>query len=109
MAMTRAVGERGVRLSGGQRQRLALARAIYKDAPLLVLDEATSALDDATEAALLGALDELSAQGRTIIIIAHRRSTVDGCDLVLRLDHGRLIETGSYAQLFGERMPARKT
>lgn len=102
------VGERGVRLSGGQRQRLGLARAIYKDAPVLLLDEATSALDDATEAALLGALDELGAEGQTIIIIAHRRSTVDGCDLVLRLDHGHLVETGSYEQLFGERTPASR-
>jgi ATP-binding cassette subfamily B protein len=102
------VGERGVRLSGGQRQRLGLARAIYKDSPVLVLDEATSALDEATEAAFLRALDELGAEGRTIIIIAHRRSTVDGCDLVLRLDHGRLVETGSYEQFFGERTPARR-
>jgi len=101
------VGERGVRLSGGQRQRLGLARAIYKDAPVLVLDEATSALDEATEAALLNALDELGAEGRTIIIIAHRRSTVDGCDLIVRLDHGRLVETGSYEQLFGDRASAR--
>jgi ATP-binding cassette subfamily B protein len=102
------IGERGVRLSGGQRQRLGLARAIYKDAPVLLLDEATSALDDTTEAALLYALDELGAKGRTIIIIAHRRSTVGGCDLVLRLDHGHLVETGSYEQLFGERSPARR-
>jgi ABC-type multidrug transport system fused ATPase/permease subunit len=102
------VGERGVRLSGGQRQRLGLARAIYKNAPVLLLDEATSALDDVTEAALLDALDELGAEGRTIIIIAHRRSTVEGCDLVLRLDHGLLVESGSYDKLFGERPPARK-
>jgi len=101
------VGERGVRLSGGQRQRLALARAVYKDAPVLLLDEATSALDDATEAALLNALDELGAEGRTIIIIAHRRSTIEGCDLVVRLDLGRLVETGSYEQFFGKHAPAR--
>ena len=102
------IGERGVRLSGGQRQRLGLARAIYKDAPVLVLDEATSALDEATETALLDALDALGAKGRTIIIIAHRRSTVDGCNLVVRLDHGRLVETGSHEQLFGERTTARR-
>jgi len=96
------VGEGGVRLSGGQRQRLGLARAIYKDAPVLVLDEATSALDEATEADLLRALDVLGAEGKTIIIIAHRRSTIDGCQLVVRLDHGRLVEMGSYEQLFGE-------
>jgi ABC-type multidrug transport system fused ATPase/permease subunit len=103
------VGERGVRLSGGQRQRLGLARAIYKNAPVLLLDEATSALDDATEAALLDALDELGAEGRTVIIIAHRRSTIDGCDLVLRLDQGRLVESGSYDQLFGEKTPTRRS
>ena len=91
--MTKA-GERGARLSGGQRQRLALARAIYKDAQLLFLDEATSALDDETEAAILQALRSLQAEGRTIIIIAHRRSTIEGCDLILRLDHGRLVDNG---------------
>jgi ABC-type multidrug transport system fused ATPase/permease subunit len=102
------VGERGARLSGGQRQRLGLARAIYKETPVLVLDEATSALDDATESALLDALDRLGAEGRTIIIIAHRRSTLDRCDLVFRLEQGRLVESGSYEQLFGEQAPARK-
>jgi ATP-binding cassette subfamily B protein len=89
------VGERGVQLSGGQRQRLALARAIYKQAPLLVLDEATSALDDATEAAVLGSLDQLHAEGCTIVIIAHRRSTIERCDLVFRLDQGELIPSPS--------------
>ncbi|HET9810296.1 MAG TPA: ABC transporter ATP-binding protein, partial [Sphingomicrobium sp.] len=74
------IGERGIRLSGGQRQRLGLARAIYKDAPVLVLDEATSALDEATEAAIIDALDKLRREGRTIIIIAHRRSTIERCD-----------------------------
>jgi len=85
------VGERGVRLSGGQRQRLGLARAIYKQAPLLVLDEATSALDSETEAAVLRSLDELVAQGRTILIIAHRQSTIANCDLVIRLENGRVV------------------
>ncbi|MDQ3144721.1 MAG: ABC transporter ATP-binding protein/permease [Pseudomonadota bacterium] len=89
-----AVGERGVRLSGGQRQRLGLARAIYKGAPVLVLDEATSALDDVTEAAVMGALDELAAEGRTIVIVAHRRSTIARCDLVIRLEEGRIVERG---------------
>ncbi len=95
------VGERGVRLSGGQRQRLALARAIYKRAPLLVLDEATSALDDETEAAVLAALDELHAQGCTIVIIAHRLSTVAHCDPIFVLDDGALVQSGSYQELFG--------
>lgn len=85
------VGERGVRLSGGQRQRLALARAIYRDKPVLVLDEATSALDAATESAVLHALDELQRQGVTILVIAHRTSTLAGCDQVVRLEAGRVM------------------
>ena len=88
--METRVGERGVRLSGGQRQRLALARAIYRDKPLLVLDEATSALDDATERAVLDALDALQRRGVTILIIAHRKSTMAGADMVLRLKAGKL-------------------
>jgi ABC-type multidrug transport system fused ATPase/permease subunit len=90
------VGERGVRLSGGQRQRLALARAVYRDRPVLVLDEATSALDEATERAILHALDLLQQEGRTVVIIAHRESTLAGCDLVFRLSAGRLIQAGSH-------------
>ena len=85
------VGERGVGLSGGQRQRLAIARAFYKDAPVVVLDEATSALDDETEAAIVDALDEMARQGRTIIVIAHRASSIANCDLIVRLDEGRLV------------------
>ena len=86
------VGERGVQISGGQRQRLAIARAIYKNSPLLVFDEATSALDSATEAAVLGAIERLQREGRTIVIVAHRASTTAGCDQVLRLENGRLVE-----------------
>ena len=85
------VGERGVALSGGQRQRLAIARAFYKQAPVVVLDEATSALDDETEAAIVEALDEMARQGRTIIVIAHRASSIAGCDMIVRLDEGRLV------------------
>lgn len=88
------VGERGVRLSGGQRQRLGIARAIYKGAPILILDEATSALDERTEDLVLGALKRLRADGRTIIMIAHRRSTISACDLVIRLEKGRLVDCG---------------
>ena len=95
------VGDRGIRLSGGQRQRLGLARAIYKDAPVLVLDEATSALDDLTESAVIRSLDELRRQGRTIIIIAHRRSTIAHCDLVARLEDGRLVEFGPLDDVLG--------
>ena len=100
------VGERGVGLSGGQRQRLGIARAFYKNSPVVVLDEATSALDDETEAALLGALDAMARQGKTIIVIAHRASSVAGCDLIVKLDAGRLssVDTPS---LPGERVSAR--
>ena len=86
------LGERGARLSGGQRQRVGLARAIYRAAPVLVLDEATSALDPGTEAAVLRVLDALQAEGRTIIIIAHRSSALEGCDRVIRLEGGRVVE-----------------
>ena len=89
------VGERGVQISGGQRQRLAIARAIYKNSPLLVFDEATSALDSATEEAVIRAIEGLQRKGRTIVIVAHRASTTEGCDQVLRLENGRLVEDSS--------------
>lgn len=93
------VGERGVRLSGGQRQRLGIARAIYKEAPVFVLDEATSALDDDTEAAVIAALHQLRCEGRTILIVAHRLSTIRHCDIVARLDDGRIVEVSSSDEL----------
>ncbi|MCM2476634.1 glucan ABC transporter ATP-binding protein/ permease [Rhizobium sp. CG5] len=92
------VGERGNRLSGGERQRIAIARAILKDAPILVLDEATSALDVETEARVKTAIDRLR-QDRTTFIIAHRLSTVREADQVLFLDHGRIVEKGGYEEL----------
>ena len=92
------VGERGSRLSGGERQRIAIARAILKNAPILVLDEATSALDVETEARVKAAIDHLR-KDRTTFIIAHRLSTVRDSDLVIFLDHGRIIESGSYDAL----------
>jgi ABC-type multidrug transport system fused ATPase/permease subunit len=95
------VGERGVRLSGGQRQRLGIARAIYKQAPVLVLDEGTSALDETTEAALIDSLLNLGGNDRTVIIIAHRLSTVAGCETIVRLDAGRIVATGSPDEVFG--------
>jgi len=95
------VGERGVRLSGGQRQRLGLARAIYKDAPVLILDEPTSALDDETERSVISALDDLRRDGRTIIIVAHRLSTIRQCDTVARLEHGRLVKVGPGEKMLG--------
>ncbi|MBB3658698.1 ATP-binding cassette subfamily B protein [Rhizobium sp. BK650] len=92
------VGERGNKLSGGERQRIAIARAILKDAPILVLDEATSALDVETEARVKAAIDNLR-QNRTTFIIAHRLSTVREADMVLFLDNGRIVENGSFDEL----------
>ncbi|MBX4904440.1 glucan ABC transporter ATP-binding protein/ permease [Rhizobium bangladeshense] len=92
------VGERGNKLSGGERQRIAIARAILKDAPILVLDEATSALDVETEARVKAAIDNLR-QNRTTFIIAHRLSTVREADMVLFLDNGRVVEQGSFDEL----------
>ena len=84
------VGERGIRLSGGQRQRIGIARALYKNAKVLVFDEATSALDNDTESSLMAAIEDLSAE-LTIIMVAHRLSTVQRCDKVLRLEQGRVL------------------
>jgi ATP-binding cassette subfamily B protein/subfamily B ATP-binding cassette protein MsbA len=92
------VGERGATLSGGERQRIAIARALLKDAPVLVLDEPTSALDTETESSLLEALDRLMA-GRTTIIIAHRLSTIRHADRIIVLDHGRQVEAGTHHEL----------
>ena len=93
-----AVGERGNQLSGGERQRIAIARAILKNAPILVLDEATSALDVETEARVKAAIDRLR-QNRTTFIIAHRLSTVRDADKVIFLDNGRIIEMGTFDEL----------
>jgi len=92
------IGDNGSRLSGGQRQRLAIARAIYKDAPILILDEATSALDTESERAVQSALDGLM-QGRTTLVIAHRLSTVERADRIVVLVGGEIVEMGSHAEL----------
>ena len=92
------VGENGVMLSGGQRQRLAIARALLKDAPILILDEATSALDSESERHIHSALDQVMS-GRTTLVIAHRLSTVEKADLILVMEQGRIVERGSHAEL----------
>jgi ATP-binding cassette subfamily B protein len=92
------VGERGVKLSGGQRQRIAIARAILKDAPILVLDEATSALDSESEALIQEALANLM-EGRTSIVVAHRLSTIAGLDKIVVLHDGKIVEQGSHKEL----------
>jgi subfamily B ATP-binding cassette protein MsbA len=92
------VGENGVLLSGGQRQRLAIARALLKNAPLLILDEATSALDTESERHIQGALDEVM-KGRTTLVIAHRLSTIEKADLILVMDQGQIVERGTHTEL----------
>jgi subfamily B ATP-binding cassette protein MsbA len=99
--MDTSIGHNGQRLSGGQRQRLAIARAIYKDAPILILDEATSALDSESEHLVQTALERLML-GRTAIVIAHRLSTIENADRVVVLDGGRLVEQGSHAELLAQ-------
>ncbi|MBO88080.1 MAG: ABC transporter [Rickettsiales bacterium] len=96
------IGERGIRLSGGQRQRIAIARAVLRDAPILILDEALSAVDAENEAIIQDALDRLM-EGRTTLIFAHRLSSIIGCDRILVLDQGKVMETGTHSELMLQR------
>ena len=98
------VEERGIRLSGGQRQRIGIARALYKQASVLVFDEATSALDNATEQSVMDAIEGLSSD-LTILLIAHRLTTVRRCDTIVELEHGRVVAQGTYEHLL-ERSPS---
>jgi ABC-type multidrug transport system fused ATPase/permease subunit len=95
------VGERGVRLSGGQRQRIGIARALYRDPPILVLDEATSSLDVVTEMGVMESVQSLHGK-KTVIIVAHRTATVEKCDRVYRLDSGRIVGQGSPAEVLAK-------
>jgi len=101
------VGERGIRLSGGQRQRIGIARALYKRANVLVFDEATSALDSVTENSVMDAIEELNRE-MTVILIAHRLTTVRRCDTVIELEQGRIVATGPYDSLLETSASFRK-
>ena len=92
------MGERGVKLSGGQRQRIAIARVFLKNPKLLILDEATSALDNATEMQIQASLEELS-RGRTVIVVAHRLSTVKNADEIVVIDKNGIVERGNHEEL----------
>jgi ATP-binding cassette subfamily B protein len=95
------VGERGVRLSGGQRQRVGIARALYKRADVIVFDEATSALDNQTEAAVMEAIEGLHPD-LTVLMVAHRLTTLRGCDLIVELERGEIRRTGTYQEIIGD-------
>ena len=97
------IGENGASLSGGQKQRLAIARALYKNPEILILDEATSSLDSESESFMQQTIQSLKEQGKTIIIIAHRLSTVVNADEIVVLENGKVIEQGNHEKLFSEK------
>jgi ATP-binding cassette, subfamily B, bacterial MsbA len=101
------IGERGQRLSGGERQRISIARAILKNAPILILDEATSALDSESEKLVQQALSNL-IRDRTTFVIAHRLSTIRNADMILVMDRGRIVEWGTHESLIAQNGPYRK-
>jgi ATP-binding cassette, subfamily B, bacterial PglK len=92
------IGERGIRLSGGQRQRIGIARALYKQANVIIFDEATSALDGDTEKMVMDAVDGLN-KDLTVLIIAHRLTTLKNCDIIVELEHGKIKRVGKYSSL----------
>ena len=92
------IGENGVKLSGGQRQRIAIARALLKNAPILILDEATSALDTRSERQVQAALDNLM-KNRTTLVVAHRLSTIEGADKIIVMNRGEIVEQGTHEEL----------
>jgi ATP-binding cassette, subfamily B, bacterial PglK len=101
LGLSTNIGENGTKLSGGQRQRIAIARALYKDAEILIFDEATSSLDQETEKEITEAIDALSSENKTMLIIAHRISTLKNCDRIIELEHGVIKKEYSYRELVG--------
>ena len=95
------VGEAGGALSGGQKQRISIARALLKDAPIVILDEATASIDPENESLIQGALSELT-RGKTVVVIAHRLATIESADQILVVEGGRIVQRGTHEELLGQ-------